>query len=274
MACQISLTESQCLWALSNEHHTKQTADSLRKLNRHIHDNERYSKHGKYFEPFWSALGPGETQTGYPLVLTVPFLDWGVNGPVPPLRSQVDKRDGYSSGRSSSHVLRTILQHFYRLEDTVDREKSQVFGKHKPWKADRDLDLRIRRWYGVYPTSLNIDELWILVIDPEHIVTFSSNQSWKSRWPPLQLASRIAAVSFRATRNEHYSANDHQVYTALSHSVVCLSGAIGMLHRRFWADAVLPLSERFASHIGHLVSRSLSLHIQLCYANEPLDSLY
>lgn len=175
-------------------------------------------------------------------------------GPKPLLRFQVDKREGYSSSRSASHLLRSVLQHFYRLEDTVEREKDQVFNKHKPWKTDRDLDLRVRRWFGHYPTSLDVDELWILVIDSQHIVSFSSNQSWKSRWPPLQLASRIADVSFRATRNEHFTASSHQSYTTVAHTVVCLSGAVGMLHRSFWADSILPLSERFAGYLGRLVS--------------------
>lgn len=195
------------------------------------------------------------------MLLAVPYLDWSVKGQPPPLRFQIDKREGYSSGLSSSHLLRSLLQHFYRLEDTVEREKGQVFSKHQPWKTDRDLDLRVRRWYGHYPTSLNVDELWILVIDPEHIVTFSSNQSWKSRWPPLQLASRIADVSFRATRNDFFTTNERQTYTALTHSIVCLSGAVGMLHRSFWADAVLPLSERYASYLGHLVRKSPTLSL-------------
>ena len=37
-----------------------------------------------------------------------------------------DPREGYQSSKSSSHLLRSILQHFYRLEDTSDREPMQV----------------------------------------------------------------------------------------------------------------------------------------------------
>jgi hypothetical protein len=68
--------------------------------------------------------------------------------------------------------MRSILQHFYRLEDTSDREHQQVFAKHKPWLADRELDLKVRRFYGQYPEVLNVDELWILVIDERHVKFF------------------------------------------------------------------------------------------------------
>lgn len=206
--------------------------------------------------PFWSDLrAKGGEQVAYPIFLSIPFLDWGVNGEPPPLRFQVDKREGYSSSRSSSHLLRSILEYFYRLEDTADRERNQVFNKHKPWKTDRELDLKVRRWYGRHPRSLNVDELWILIIDPTHIVTFSSNQSWKSRWPPLQLASRISNISFRGLRNDMFIADQQQVYTALTHSIVCLSGAVGMLHRSFWTDIALCMTDRYAGYLGHLQYR-------------------
>jgi hypothetical protein len=61
------------------------------------------------------------------MLLSVPFLDWTVEGQPPPLRFQVDPREGYQSSKSSSHMLRSILQHFYRLEDTSDRESQQVY---------------------------------------------------------------------------------------------------------------------------------------------------
>jgi hypothetical protein len=156
---------------------------SLRQVQHCIYQNERFSKHGKYFSPFFETLGEGSVRDAeMPMLISVPFLDWGVEGEHPPLRFQVDPREGYQSSRSSSHILRSILQHFYRLEDTSDREHQQVFAKHKPWLTDRDLDLKVRRWYGHYPECLNVDELWILVIDARHIVTFSSNQTWKSRY--------------------------------------------------------------------------------------------
>lgn len=139
------------------------------------------------------------------MLMCLPFLDWSIQGEKPPLRSQVDRREGYSSVRSSSHLLRTVLQHFYRLEDTADREASQVFARHKPWSTDRELDLKVRQWYGHYPTALNVDELWILLVDAEHIVTFSSNQTWKSRWPPLQLTSRISDISFHGLMNASFA---------------------------------------------------------------------
>lgn len=60
------------------------------------------------------------------MLLSVPFLDWSVEGDPPPLRFQIDPREGYQSSRSSSHMIRSILQHFYRLEDTSDREPMQV----------------------------------------------------------------------------------------------------------------------------------------------------
>jgi len=189
------------------------------------------------------------------MLLSVPFLDWTVEGEPPPLRFQVDPKEGYQSSRSSSHMLRSILQHFYRLEDTTDRESQQDFTRHKPWLTDRNLDLKVRRWYGHYPTGLNVDELWILVIDARHIVTFSSNQSWKARWPPLQLSARISEVSFRGIRNAYMNSGDDQDYTATTHIVTALSGALGMLHRSFWSDITLCLSDRFASYLGHLQYR-------------------
>ena len=68
----------------------------------------------------------------------------------------------------------SLLQHKYRLEDTADREKMQVYSRHQPWREDRDMDLKVRRFYGHYPTGLNVDELWILVIDEMHIVCYST----------------------------------------------------------------------------------------------------
>lgn len=238
---------------------------ALQQLNHCINQQERFSKHGRYFAPFSQYLGDydddGEAREDGPMLLSVPFLDWSVDGKkTPPLRFQVDPREGYQSSRSSSHLLRSILQHFYRLEDTSDRESQQVFTKHKPWKTDRNLDLKVQRFYGHRPTVLNVDELWILVIDSRHIVTFSSNQSWKSRWPPLQVAARIMEVSFRGIRNSLINTTtreNQQDYTSSLHVIAALSGALGMLHRSFWTDITLCLSDRYASYLSHLQYRLL-----------------
>jgi hypothetical protein len=231
------------------------TLSAFRQLDHCIYQNERFSKHGRYFAPFFETLGvDAEQDADMPLLISVPFLDWSTSGEPPPLRFQVDPREGYQSSRASSHQIRTILQHFYRLEDTSDREHQQVFAKSKPWQTDRDLDLKVRRWYGHYPECLNVDELWILVIDSRHIVTFASNQTWKSYWPPLQLAARIAEVSFRGIRNTLFMSEEDYDYTAYTHAIACLSGAVGILHRNFWTDITLCLTDRYAGHLSHLVS--------------------
>ena len=204
--------------------------------------------------PFHAELDdPDYAEDDVPVLITVPFLDWSTAGKPPPLRWQIDPREGYQSSKSSAHLLRSILQYFYRLEDTTDRESSQVFSKHKPWLTDRDIDLKARRWYGHYPTALNVDELWILVIDSRHIITFSSNQTWKSRWPPLQLGYVIAEISFRTIRNQFFKSDDPQEYNAYTHVIPCLSGAVGFLHRSFW-EMPLCLTDRYAGYLGHLVS--------------------
>lgn len=251
---------------------------ALNQLEHCINQQERFSKHGRYFAPFFEHLGESfseEDEEDGPMLLSVPFLDWTVEEP-PPLRFQVDPREGYQSSRSSSHLLRSILQHFYRLEDTSDRESQQVFTKHKPWQTDRDLDLKVRRWYGHYPTSLNVDELWILVVDARHVVTFSSNQSWKSRWPPLQLSARIMEISFRGIRNAYMNTSNEQDYTSSTHVIATLSGALGMLHRSFWTDITLCLSDRYASYLGHLQYRlhrspSTKLVMDLLQVQEELN---
>ncbi|KAF2260563.1 hypothetical protein CC78DRAFT_536320 [Lojkania enalia] len=272
---------SGCLLALSNW--SKKPADiitALHQLNHCVYQNERFSKHGRYFAPFHQILlerpANSNGQDEVPMLLSVPFLDWTVEGTPPPLRFQVDPREGYQSSKSASHLLRSILQHFYRLEDTSDREPQQVFTKHKPWLTDRSLDLKVRRWYGHYPTSLNVDELWILVIDARHVVTFSSNQSWKSRWPPLQLSTRIMEVSFRGIRNAFFNSSNEHDYTAGTHVITALSGALGMLHRSFWTDITLCLSDRYASYLGHLQYRlhrspSTKLVMDLLQVQEELN---
>ena len=272
---------SGCLVALSDwTQNAQKNVAALQRLEHCVNQQERFSKHGRYFAPFFQHLADGFDDKSKlnegPMLLSVPFLDWTLDGETPPLRFQVDPREGYQSSRSSSHLLRSILQHFYRLEDTTDRESQQVFAKHKPWLTDRDLDLKVRRWYGHYPTSLNVDELWILVIDARHVVTFSSNQSWKSRWPPLQLAARIEEISFRGIRNAFMNITGEQDYTAFTHVVTALNGALGMLHRSFWSDITLCLSDRYASYLGHLQYRlhrtpSTKLVMDLLQVQEELN---
>jgi uncharacterized membrane protein YidH (DUF202 family) len=264
------------LWALSDD--LPNVSASLHMLDNVIQRQTRFSKHGKYFAPFSQQLQPAtwRGEVAYPLIIAVPFLDWSIHGAKPPLRFQVDKREGFHSARSSSHLLRSVLQHFYRLEDTGDREASQVFAKHKPWSTNRELDLKVRQWYGHYPSALNVDELWILAIDAEHIVTLSSNQTWKSRWPPLQLTSRISDVAFRGIRNAYFATNSDQEYTSVIHAIACISGAVGMMHRSFWADLVLPCTDRYAGYLSHLQYRlhrspSTKLVMDLIAAQEELN---
>ena len=266
------------LWALSDD--VENVAESIRLLEHTVQRQTRYSKHGKSFAPFCQVLRSSSddstSSSQYPMLVSVPFLDWTVLGPTPPLRFQVDRREGFQSTRSTSHVLRSVLQHFYRLEDTKDREASQVFAKHKPWSTNRELDLKVRQWYGHYPSGLNVDELWVLAVDAEHIVTFSSNQTWKSRWPPLQLTSRISDVSFRGIRNGYYSSDSTEEYTAATHIIASLSGAVGMMHRAFWPDMVLCLTDRYAGHLGHLQYRlhrspSTKLVMDLIACQEELN---
>jgi CorA-like Mg2+ transporter protein len=247
-----------CLLALSDwEANTSaEIYASMRQLDQCVQHNERFSKHGRYFNPFVEFLaGP---KNGGPILMSVPFLDWTVNGATPPLRFHVDRREQWkTSTRSSAHPVRSVLQHFYRLEDTSEREHLQVHSKHKPWVTDPSLDLKVRRWYGQYPSSLNVDELWILVIDERHIVSFSSNQTWKSRWPPLQVASRIMEISFRELRNGISMSEVPADYNSFTHIVACLSGAVGLLHRSFWPDLPLCLTDRYAGYLSHLQYRLL-----------------
>ncbi|PSN73456.1 hypothetical protein BS50DRAFT_568991 [Corynespora cassiicola Philippines] len=272
---------SGCLVGLSDwSRGSSRITAALNRLEHCVNQQERVSKHGRYFSPFFQCLLEGHIDPNEsserPLLLSVPFLDWTVEGKTPPLKFQIDPREGYQSSRSSSHLLRSILQHFYRLEDTSDRESQQVFTKHKPWLTDRSLDLKVRRWYGHYPTSLNVDELWILVIDAHHIVTFSSNQSWKSRWPPLQLSARISEVSFRGIRNAFFNTAQDKDYTSYIHIITALNGALGMLHRSFWPDIKLCLTDRYASYLGHLQYRlhrspSTKLVMDLLQVQEELN---
>ena len=118
--------------------------------------------------------------------------------------------------------------------------------------------------------------MWILVVDSSHIVTFSANQSWKSRWPPLQVASRIANVSFRGFRNSSTLSAKDQKYSALMHAIVCIHGAVGLLHRNFWSDLVLPCTDRYAGYLSHLQYRlyrapSTKLLMELLQVQDELN---
>lgn len=260
-------------YALTND--LNGISENMRVMDDAIERHTRYSKHGKHFAAFHQPIGPPDEVTGVqPALISCPWLDWSVTDKPPPLRFQVDRREGFQSSRSSAHPLRSILQYFYRLEDTADREKLQVFTKHKPWATDKDLDLQVRQWYGHYPSTLVVDELWILIVDALNIVTFSSNVTWKSRWPPLQLSSRIADVSFRSIRNTFRRSRHEQTreYTAATHAIACLSGAVGMMHRNFWPDMPLCLTDRYAGYLGHLQYRlhrapstKLVMHLISCF---------
>lgn len=154
------------LWGLSDD---PAISEHMRLLSLAIQRQERFSKHGKHFAPFSQTLrSPAEADRDsiYPLLISVPFLDWTVQGPTPPLRFQVDRREAFSSARSSAHVVRSILQHFYRLEDTTDRESSQVFAKHKPWTTNRELNLKVRQWYvDISSISRSICDVLLGVFD-------------------------------------------------------------------------------------------------------------
>lgn len=124
-----------------------------------------------------------------------------------------------------------------------------------PSGTDRGLDLKLRQWYGHYPTALNVDEMWMLVIDSQHIVTFSSNQTWKSQSPSHQLPSRISDISFRGIRNAFFASEDGGDFTAMTQAIASLNGAVGMMHRSFWPDFLLPLTDRYAGYLSHLQYR-------------------
>lgn len=169
--------------------------------------------------PFSQALQSapvGAEKNLYPMLLVAPFLDWSVLGSTPPLRFQVDRREGFRSARSSVHSLRSVLQHFYRLEDTSDREGSQVFAKHKPWSmynnvvrnakttmltlllfasgTDRELDLRVRQWYGHYPTALSVDEIVSKTIG--RTVGFELERHTWYAWPLFQTYTDLRTQHF------------------------------------------------------------------------------
>ena len=66
----------------------EQKMEALRQLEHCIHQQERFSKHGRYFAPFAQHLGDQvdayedddrSAQDG-PMLLSVPFLDWAAGG--------------------------------------------------------------------------------------------------------------------------------------------------------------------------------------------------
>lgn len=84
--------------------------EQIQQLNSIVRSNERWSKHGRFFSPFFSPLtlnSVGDSSPDCPFLLSIPFLDWTTYpDPTPPLRFQIDKREGYASSRSTAHPLR------------------------------------------------------------------------------------------------------------------------------------------------------------------------
>lgn len=83
-------------------------------------------------------------------------------------------------------------------------------------------------------------------------------------------------ISFRGIRNTFLNSSNDQDYTSSTHVVAALSGALGMLHRSFWTDLPLCLSDRYASYLGHLQycllrSPSTGLVMDLLQVQEELN---
>lgn len=83
-------------------------------------------------------------------------------------------------------------------------------------------------------------------------------------------------ISFRGIRNASINTAADQDYTSTTHVITALSGALGMLHRSFWPDIPLCLSDRYASYLGHLQYRlhrspSTSLVMHLLQVQEELN---
>ncbi|KZM28144.1 uncharacterized protein EKO05_0005827 [Ascochyta rabiei] len=90
---------SGCLIALSDwSKEPQKIAAALHQLEHCVNQQERFSKHGRYFAPFFQRLtgsyDEDSSDNGGPMLLSVPFLDWTVEGETPPLRFQVDPREG------------------------------------------------------------------------------------------------------------------------------------------------------------------------------------
>jgi hypothetical protein len=83
-------------------------------------------------------------------------------------------------------------------------------------------------------------------------------------------------ISFRGVRNSFLNNSDDLDYTSAIHVITALSGALGMLHRSFWTDITLCLSDRYASYLGHLQYRlhrspSTKLVMDLLQVQEELN---
>ncbi|KAF2853150.1 hypothetical protein T440DRAFT_319708 [Plenodomus tracheiphilus IPT5] len=95
---------SGCLFGLSDWGlEPQKTVAALQQLEHCVNQQERFSKHGRYFAPFFQYLHEGvsdDDDVERPMLLSVPFLDWTIEGEQPPLRFQVDPREGYQSSRS------------------------------------------------------------------------------------------------------------------------------------------------------------------------------
>ncbi|KAI9891541.1 MAG: hypothetical protein M1814_002664 [Vezdaea aestivalis] len=226
---------------------------NCRVLEECITRNERFSRHGKYFSAFIKRFPENkDTNEPPPLLLSFPFIDWTVHpGPSPQPRHQVDSAHG---SIFQSHPLRSMLQYYYRLENTSDRERGQVYFNHQPWLNDSTLTSKVQRWYGSPPTGLAVDEMWILVLDSQHIISFSSNQTWKPLWPAHQVPYRIAEIAFRTLRNKFHVTGQSESYDAFIHVLACIDGSMGLLHWSSWPDIVLCLTDRFGGYLNHLVS--------------------
>ena len=222
------------LWLATKDHPT--AAAWLRPLDDAIQQHTRISKHGNFFTAFAKYLAPTDKPPNFPILLSIPFLDVGQSTP---LGSQEDRRGDDWTGR---HFSRSVLQYFYRLEDTSNRETSQVFNKHKPWVSNPGLEKKVQGWYGHCPTSLHVEEMWVLLVDAQHVVTFTSEQ---------------ALVRLLAQFNHHHnnpmtvlgysSSNNtgqHVPPNAATVALAFITSAVGIVHRTFRSDVVLPVVER------------------------------
>jgi hypothetical protein len=72
-----------CLLALSDwSQNPTSCAKSLQHLEHSIYQHERFSKHGRYFTPFFDRLGDSALGQNGPMLISVPYLDWCVDDPV------------------------------------------------------------------------------------------------------------------------------------------------------------------------------------------------
>ena len=255
------------LWAFHEDQKT--IAASLKLLEDAIRRHTRNSKHGNFFAPFSQSLAPTDTAPlvtdephHFPVLLSIPFLD--VIEESRPLRPQVNRRvDSWTA----PHFSRSLLQYLYRLEDTSDREPSQVFAKYKPWSSNPELDRKVRQWYGYYPTALNVEEMWILLVDARNMVTFSSKQFWDHLSSP-QLDENLRVIN--------YSLRQTDEYNAVTHALVFIGEALSMVQPTFRSDGVLHVADRYAGYLETLRYRryrdpSTELAMDLTSCQEELE---